>query len=416
MGDERLPLTISRRALLAGGAALLAGAGRTLAIQPNGLQRYNTPFYVLWTDVPLDVAREASIRMTAMAREYSAITSGFSGRAPHGMPFYLHADEAGYLANGGVDGSAGVFQLRTRNGVPVDGRLMAWLRGQSFIERKSTWRTVQHEGFHQFSNLAIGGEKPPWLEEGMAEVFENSEFCGDSFVSGLAPAGRIATIQTLIEAQRAVPFPEVMLMSQAEWNNRLDATLYLQSWSMVYFLMYGEAGRWMPAFNQFVMRIGRGQGWQDAFLAAFGRPEGFQEQWAAWWQSIETDLSRLGYLAATVRKFSAFAARAELAEAPVTEFADLSLQMSIPDSHWLPPGLLEEALDEARQFEEVLEGEWSVERVAAPPPKVRRYGNRGPTEVTRTVFTTGAGERYWGQYAVNRDAIELTVGTGGEEG
>ncbi len=411
MGEARSNPVVSRRALLAGGAAALLGAGRVAAIQPSGLRRYNTPFYVLWTDVPVDVAREASIRMTAMAREYADRTSGFGGRAPRGMPFYLHADEAGYLANGGAQGSAGVFQLQTRNGRPAAGRLMAWLRGPTFAERRSTWRTVQHEGFHQFSQLAIGGIKPPWLEEGMAEVFESSEFCGDSFVTGLAPAGRVAAVQALVAEERVVPFPEIMLMSQEQWNGRLDATLYLQSWSMVYFLMYGEDRRWVGAFENFVGRIGNGQGWQDAFLAAFGRPEGFQDQWAAWWASVDPSLSRLDYLAATVRKLSAFAARAELADRPITDFTDFHDVPPMRDADWLPPGLLDEALEESRQFEEVLSGAWSVARVPAPQPKVRRYGAKRVTEVTRTLFTAGDGTGYWGEYLLGRDGIEVLIGT-----
>ncbi len=246
----------ARRILLVFVLTLFTG-GVTSA--QNNLRRYDTPFYVLHSDLPEDLAREAATRMTALASEYSDRTRGFSGKTPRGMDFYLFSDAGGYHDMGGPKGSGGVFQSRWQGDRFVGGRLMAFMHGDTFHARKSTWQTIQHEGFHQFSALAIGGRKPPWIEEGFAEVFGYAEFCGDSFVTGVSPEARVRQIKTMIAADDIVPFDEMMFISTDEWNAKLDGDLYLQAWSMAYFLLYGEDGRYTQPTEQFMARLGAGK-------------------------------------------------------------------------------------------------------------------------------------------------------------
>src|SRR6187401_1799748 len=85
-------------------APVLAQAPST---QP--LREYSTDCYILKTDVPNDQAREASLRMTMMAREYAARTRDFMGAVNRRLPFYLVHDDATYLRLGGIKGSAGLF-------------------------------------------------------------------------------------------------------------------------------------------------------------------------------------------------------------------------------------------------------------------------------------------------------------------
>ena len=47
---------------------------------PAGLKRYETKYYVIYTDLPDDDAKETGLRMTRMAEEYYARTKEFSGK------------------------------------------------------------------------------------------------------------------------------------------------------------------------------------------------------------------------------------------------------------------------------------------------------------------------------------------------
>ena len=58
-----------------------AGAGTA------GLKQYQSPYYVIHTDLPDDEAKEAVIRMTKMAEEYRDRTRDFSGVIRSRLPF-----------------------------------------------------------------------------------------------------------------------------------------------------------------------------------------------------------------------------------------------------------------------------------------------------------------------------------------
>src|SRR3954449_9746637 len=57
-------------------------------LQPE-LPTYDTRYYTVHTDVSPDEAREAAVRMTTMAEEYSRRTKDFSGAVRSKFPFYL---------------------------------------------------------------------------------------------------------------------------------------------------------------------------------------------------------------------------------------------------------------------------------------------------------------------------------------
>src|SRR5437867_790555 len=94
-------------ALLLG--AIAAGAYAGAAAPTRSLPRYESRYYVIYTDLPLDSVREADLRMSRMVEEYSQRTRGFSGVIRQKFPFYLFRHERDYNAFGGIEGTAGVF-------------------------------------------------------------------------------------------------------------------------------------------------------------------------------------------------------------------------------------------------------------------------------------------------------------------
>src|SRR5687768_5204815 len=73
------------------------------------VQKYETDYYIMHTDLDPDAAREAAIRMTKMAEEYYERTKEFSGQINRKFPFYLYRSPQEYLRTGGIPGSSGFF-------------------------------------------------------------------------------------------------------------------------------------------------------------------------------------------------------------------------------------------------------------------------------------------------------------------
>lgn len=162
-------------------AAACAWWCATASAQP--MRMFNTAYYSLKTNVSDADARETSLRITAMFEEYQHRTRGFAGTVNRKMPFELHREYQDYLNSSSAPGTAGIY----------DGnRLVA-----AFVKDspEQTWHVVQHEGFHQFVDLAMGRDAIPiWANEGLAEYFGMSLWTGDGFVSGVIPPKRLAKV------------------------------------------------------------------------------------------------------------------------------------------------------------------------------------------------------------------------------
>src|SRR2546423_496645 len=75
--------------------ASIDGPARALEIPKSILQKlthYDTEYYELYTDLDLEKAREAAIRLDRMAAEYSSRTKFIQGNEPKRMGCYLFRD------------------------------------------------------------------------------------------------------------------------------------------------------------------------------------------------------------------------------------------------------------------------------------------------------------------------------------
>ncbi len=338
----------SGTSLAALAATLLLLAGSALA-QPR-LRQYDSKYYVIYTDLGEDAVREASVRMTAMAELYYQRTRGFAGKITKRFPFYLFKDRADYLAAGGMEGSAGMYDPNQR-------RLLAFA-GSEVSE--TTWYVVRHEGFHQFAHNVIGGELPVWVNEGLAEYFAEAIFTGDGYVTGAVPPERLNRIQFWIRQGNTISVENMMSMPHALWNAQMSLINYDQAWSMVYFLAHARGGRYQDAFNSFLRDLGRGDRWQAAWQRSFGAgTREFEKQYRDYWQEMSQDISSGRYAQATAETLTSFLARAvsqKQAFASAEEFFNAARagKLQSASADWLPPSLLESALkrvDEAGSWE-----------------------------------------------------------------
>src|SRR3954471_7786286 len=178
------------------------------------MPRYETKYYTLFTDVPREQAQEAAVRMSRMAEEYHNRTSAFSGVIRSKLPFYLFRSRENYIAAGGMKGTDGLF----------NGEALYAVAGERLTDR--TWHVVQHEGFHQFAAAVIGGERPMWVNEGLAEYFGEAIFTGDGFVSGIIPQWRMKRLRDEIQQNKLMSIARMMSLSNAEWNGNIRIENY----------------------------------------------------------------------------------------------------------------------------------------------------------------------------------------------
>lgn len=324
-------------AVLISASASFAGVSYPLPPIPDGMKRAESEFYLVFHDLTDIEAAEAMTRMDAMVREYRNRTRDFAGRIQGKMPFLLFRREADYIAAGAPEGTAGVY----------NGRALMAVAGKKLD--LSTWHTVQHEGFHQFAQLVIGGNLPIWVNEGMAEYFGEGIYTGDSFVTGGIPAYRVKRIVESIKEKKFKPIDQMMDFSHADWNREMKGENYDQAWAMVQFLAHADNGRYQRAFTQFMILLSKNHPWKKAWNDTFGSAEGFEKQWEAWWTSLPANPTPMVYTEANVRMLANYTARAAsqkqyfaTVDELVAALKGKTLKSAPADA--LPPGLAEDCL------------------------------------------------------------------------
>lgn len=284
---------VKTRPLAAALLALLSAA--TAARADNGpdavaaLPVYPTAHYTLRTDVAPDLALDLGRRLDAMFEEYAKRLTAFGPERVPRQDVYVFARRVDYMRFVGdrMPNTGGVF-------IPSRGCLAAYLEGQG---RDALRRTLQHEAFHQFAQVVISPDLPVWLNEGMAQVFEESIYTGRSFVVEQVPERRLRQLRADLAAGRLVAFGDFVGTDHRAWSATMrdrdrGATQYNQAWAMVHFLVYAYDGEkkeypYRPLFFAMLQQIKAGANGYDAFVANFGSNfAGFERRFAEYARTI----------------------------------------------------------------------------------------------------------------------------------
>jgi hypothetical protein len=310
---------------------------------PGGprLRRYDTPYYVVHTDLPPDGAAEAVVRMAKLGDELRRRTRalGFRGRIEERLPFYLYARHADYVAAARAPPeSAGVFLGDRLVAAAVDPR------------GSSAWHVIQHEAFHQFAAAAPGTEMPPWLNEGLGEYFGEALFTGDGYVTGAVPAWRLKRVRRSLEAGAFEPLTAFAATSQEQWNRKMTLAGYDHAWSLVQFLLHADRGKHQQRVVRYVEALGSGIPPAAAWDAAFSGLTGMGQEWRRYWLGLPEAGTTTVSNEATVATLTSFLARAAAAGQRFDSFDAFTraARAGTVRSHredWLPPSLLLRALD-----------------------------------------------------------------------
>jgi hypothetical protein len=360
-------------------ASMVAGivtVGGARADGPRKMRTFDTPHYMLTTDIPDAYAREADLRMTRIFEEYTRRTASFANSFSGKFPFFMYENREDYYKAGGLPGSDGVFG---------GGKLMA-IAGEK--ANPEVWHIVQHEGFHQFAAMTIRARLPVWLNEGLAEFFGEAIWTGDNFVSGYIPPYRLKLVKKAIRAKEW-KFADMMAMSNEEWNANLTFENYTQAWAMTHFLAKGDNEKYQRAFSEYINQMNKGASPKDAWAHVFGQDvKGFQERCEKWWLALPDDPTADLLEKAEVQALTSILARAELQGQKYGDFDEFLAKARPTDlklnrDMWLPPEFVEMAVKRAPRV-----GTWTLEA-----PKVKG-------QMPKLTCVSKGGERYVGAFVL----------------
>lgn len=263
---RRVPPPGALRALLL--LALLAFAFPSPARAQGRLQTLRTRHYLIHGDLEPALLNDLGRRMDAMYAEYSRRLSDFDlGADDRPLDVYLFNAKQAYtdFTAGKYPNTGGIF-------MPARGQLAAYLEGQRDTLRK----TLQHEAFHQFAAKAIGNNMPVWINEGLAQLFEEAIWTGQGFLMSQVPPRRLRQLQSDLRDNRLLPLKRLMSLTPQQWSMNLaadpaaGAAQYNQSWALVHYMAYGDNGANGVKLVKMLRMLSKGVEGPDAFDAAFG--------------------------------------------------------------------------------------------------------------------------------------------------
>ena len=314
-----------------------AGGGRSVAVIPivallltlggfapalaasDHLARFRSRHYTIHTDLrDRETLRTYGRHMDEVFRAFTHRFRGYRPRHDQHMPLYLFRTREGYegfLQSHGIDpnNSGGMFF------VVADARgLATWTRGRG---REAVFRVLQHEGFHQFAWNYLGSSLPIWVNEGLAQYFEDGIIVDGRFKTGFADAQRIRLLQEAFAEGRGPHVRDVLNVDGDAWRRivardaRAGELLYAQAWSVVYFLIHGDGERYQRHFAAYLKLVSRNAGRRsedqsrsDTFRRAFRLDDlaPMQQRWSAFVKSQKPDpvslaTDRMAFLAAGLR-------------------------------------------------------------------------------------------------------------------
>lgn len=272
------------------------------------LQTHTSRAYTIYSDLPKDEVALYARHMDQVFAEYQSRFSSFRGKRTGPMPLYLFATQQGYmqfLAGHRIDGtnSGGMFFVQ----MGAQG-LATFIEGSS---RAEVFSVLQHEGFHQFAYNYIGGDLPVWVNEGLAQYFEDGIIVGKTMKLGISNQDRIDRVKAALAGNYPLNFDRLLTMSGGQWaanlqgDAKLAALQYAQSWSVVYFLIHGDRGKYRGPFEQYLQAVSQGRDSSRAFREAFRSNDTteFRRRWEKFARDHEPDdfttgLVRMRFLAA----------------------------------------------------------------------------------------------------------------------
>jgi len=268
---------------------------------------YTTTHWIVRTDLPSEHAVDAGRLFDAVYEAYRNGLSMLPEQRDVKLEAWVFQNRGDYL------GTVSSFGASPEN----SGGMFISAIGITAVDVSGSWRTFEstakHEAFHQFASSRFAKGIPTWLNEGLAEYFENTVYINGSIINGQVSNSTLQALQNDIQTNSCIRFLELMRMSQKTWNQNLvdgnGAKQYRQAWAMVHFLVHSNNGQYASSFDRYLLLIAKGVNHEEAFVSAFKTDdlESFERAWATYINNLKPSSSklaahRLNFLAAGAKE------------------------------------------------------------------------------------------------------------------
>jgi tetratricopeptide (TPR) repeat protein len=187
-----------------------------------------TEHYRVVTDIDLKTCKLAADLLESSVRRFEARLRPLPAEGARRFPVYLFSGRAGYqrYLNEGLgvreESTAGIYHLGLR-------QLLIW----NLPDRAAMFETVRHEGLHQYLHRWIA-DPPVWLNEGLAEFYENAQFQRPPSQEIQLHPGHLETLQG---ARNTLPSLATFVRLDAEGFYSNAQLNYAQAWAFVHMLL-----------------------------------------------------------------------------------------------------------------------------------------------------------------------------------
>ena len=224
-----------------------------------------SPHYLIYSTVPdRQLLTRVGELMEGALSVYRAVAPDVP-ESPRPMECYLFATRPQWAAftrtHTGDD--AAIYLRVNRGGYTVGDWFVAYWIGET-----GTYSVAAHEGWHQFVARHLNGRLPPFLEEGLACMFEEVRWEGDLPRWDLSRnTARLSSLRIALDHDQTIPLSQLVRMHAGQVVGKPSSQIeafYAQSWGFARFLYDAEGARYRPALRRMLADASRGSLFRDS--------------------------------------------------------------------------------------------------------------------------------------------------------
>jgi len=235
-----------------------------LSIEGSQGCRVTSPHYQIYSTVPDSQLLHHLANLLEGAREEYRSLAPDVLPTDHPMECYLFESRSEWAAftkaHTGED--APIYLRVNRGGYTVGDWFVAYWIGDT-----ATFSVAAHEGWHQYVARHLKGRLPPFLEEGLACLFEQVEWDGDLPRWDLAVNNaRLNSLRSAVADNQLYPLSQLIRMHAGQVvgkpGSKIEA-FYGESWAFARFLHDGNGGRNRQALHRMLADAANGRLFAD---------------------------------------------------------------------------------------------------------------------------------------------------------
>ena len=229
----------------------------------TGLKLRSEHYVLLTTIADPEVVGSLGQVMEGAFKQYRRIAPDTpSTREPMECYLFENRNEWQAFTRQHTGADAPIYLQINRGGYTFGDRYVAF-----FIGDISTYSVAAHEGWHQYVARHFKHRPPPFLEEGLACLFEQVKWDGSLPRWDLTSnANRIRGLRNAYETRSLLPLKKLISMHAGQVVNQTSyqvETFYAQNWAFARFLWDAEAARYRPALQKLLADAAAGTLYTD---------------------------------------------------------------------------------------------------------------------------------------------------------